>query len=291
MAMPHGLEQNEDPRDLAESWLARFAPLLLEDPARSQNELESQLRLIGELRNSAPELRSRLLNTTGADLLTTIDRASAQLESLEDDLRLRLGKVAPGHPESRPDLEKLNERLAERMAKQELGLPTANESRLDLKLSSGSIAAAGFTGLFGLGWTAFTTVHCIFMIGGMWKAFGPIALALLLFYSIFFAVGFAMLGAAFSALWSESVALEGEEFVIRRTLGPWVREKRHILGPESVASLEDDASGFRSNNSRSRRVVSVLDANGNAITFGSNANEVHRQMAVEKINEYLRAHR
>lgn len=290
MALPFGLEQNEDPRDQAESWLAQFAPLLLENPARNQSDLEANLRLIEDLRGSVPTLRSRLLNTSAADLLPTIDRAASQLESLEDDLRLRLGKVSPGHPESRPDLEKLNERLAERMAKQELGLPTVQEDRLELTLSKGSVAAAGFTGLFGLGWTAFTTVHCIIMIGGMWKAFGPIALAMLLLYSIFFAVGFAMLAAAFQALWTESLVLEGQELRIRRTLGPWVREKRHMLGSDSIASIEEESSGFRSNNSKPKRVVSIVDANGNAVTFGSNANEVHRKMAVEKVNDYLRDH-
>jgi hypothetical protein len=185
------------------------------------------------------------------------------------------------------DLDKLNERLDERRARQEVGVDTDIPQVLEMKTCGVNIAAAGFMGLFGFGWTSFTAFHAFFMIGGMMKSFGWGALALLGFYAIFFAVGFFMLYAALNAACSENIELNRRELTVRRKLGGWVREKRYTLAPDCEPSIEITASGGE--NSLPTRSIVLVDTEGRPIHLASTGTEVQRQKTKAKIASYLKA--
>lgn len=164
---------------------------------------------------------------------------------------------------------------------------------LKLKLSPGNLAGAAFIGLFGLGWTGFTAFHATLMIGGMFSAFGWPALLLLLFYAIFFAVGFGMFAAAYHAAASEEIELDGRELTVRKTLFGIQREKRYRLPKDAKAEamakvMEVENEGFRPTNSKKTvSAIVMTDEDGRQITFGSGATELAREKSVERLNAYI----
>lgn len=95
--------------------------------------------------------------------------------------------------------------------------------------------------LFGLVWNGFTTVHAVLMIGGLWQTAGPLALFLLLFYVLFWAVGLAMWSGAYLAGSEESFSLAGSRLTVLRRFAGWesrreykvdVREKARFVRNE-----------------------------------------------------------
>lgn len=294
------LPPEEVPSELkaqANAWVAQFAPLVLDDTTLTKYEVRQRLRLIDELRQTGPRLKERLASFEGSydtQLSTTMENALSQIDSIETDLRKYLGRLAPGDPAGIVDLDTLQERLEERSARQELGVPTDLEIPpvLQLKLSPGNLGAAIFVGLFGMGWTAFTTVHAVLMIGGMMHAFGWIALLLLLFYSIFFAAGFAMFGAAYNMAATEEIELDGRQLTVRKKLAGIVREKKYTLaeGKAGLARIEDiQNNGFRPQGSpRTTTAIVMTDIEGRDINFGAQASPAVRESTVERLNAYLK---
>lgn len=286
--------RTEQARDAANAWIARFAPLVMGDEVLTASEVRDRLATVESLRSSGAEVR-RSLQVYGSDsdweLSSTLERAVGQLDSVEEGLRRQLGMLAPGDPEGRADLDRLNERLTERSARQDLGLDGESEmpAVLEERTSPANWAAAGGIGLFGIGWTSFTTFHAFFMIGGMMQAFGFAALALLGFYAIFFAVGFAMLGAAVNAASDESIVLDGRTLTVRRKLGPWVRRKRHLLGPDAKASIgKVNAVKMGAGNSNAvQPAIVVPDAEGRPVSFGAGKSADQRKRLRDRINAYL----
>lgn len=285
----------EKARATANAWIARFAPLVMEGQVLTDREVRARLKTVDTLRSEAPEVRRvvRSQDQLDWDLISTFDRASEQLDSLELGLRRQLAVQTPGDPAGVADLERLNEHLAERMARQELGLAGEEPmpAVLELKTSPANLAQAGAIGVFGFGWTAFTTVHAIFMIGGFMQAFGWLALGLLAFYSIFFMVGFGMLAAAVNSACDESITLDGRTLVVRRTLGAWVREKRHTLAADALVEIgKVDAVKMGTGRSNSLTPALVVpDANGRPISFGAGQTSDQRKKLHDRINAYLRA--
>lgn len=279
----------------ANAWVAEFAPLVMDDAALDAAQLKERIQRVDKLKSEATSLQERLNSLTSRvdpELAGTFRKASSQLDSLESDFRKRLAKLAPGDPMGTPDLEVVQEKLAEREARQELGVATDQEvpAVLEMKTSPGNWAAAGFIGVFGLGWTSFTTLHAVFMIGGMMKAFGPIALALLLFYAIFFMVGFGMLAAAFAAASTESISLEGRSLTITRKLGAIVRSKTRALLPGSKATVGvPSVQGVRQSGSSPTQAVLLTDEQGSEIAIGSQSTSSQRELLCKRINDYLAA--
>ncbi|MEQ1820954.1 MAG: hypothetical protein ABL949_00415 [Fimbriimonadaceae bacterium] len=279
----------------ANAWVARFAPLVMDDEALTDAEVRERLVTVQKLKFEASMVQSRLSSVSQADdlhLVSTVQKAVSQLDSVEDDLRVRLGKLAPGDPDGMVNLEALNDKLAERMARQEVGIPNelAVPSRLELKTSNGSLAAGAGLGLFSFGWLSFTTFHAFMMIGGMMKAFGLAALALLGFYAIFFAVGIGMGIAGVNAASKEELVLDGFELTVKKTLGWWQRVKKYTLGPDSRA--EASTTSPSTMNSKSAKVVpciAINDAEGHTISLGAGGVDSLRNSQIEKINAYIAA--
>jgi len=280
--------------DRANAWVARFAPLVMDEEAVTEEDLRRRIATTKALQAEGPEVQALLSQSGDPDLKHTVERALSQLESVETDLRRRLAKLAPGDPQGLPDLEQLNEKLDERMARQELGLPTGLETPevLQLQTSPPNLAVAGGMGLFGFGWTSFTSFHAFFMIGGMMKAFGIVALALLGFYAIFFGVGFAMLSTALNAACRESIELDGNRLKVIRKLGFWVREKAYILADDTLAEIaEPQTGGFTNRNQKIQPTVVLADVDGKQISLAANASESQKQKLRDTINAYLKAKR
>ncbi|MBX3118622.1 MAG: hypothetical protein KF784_06125 [Fimbriimonadaceae bacterium] len=284
----------------AQAWVAEFAPLVMDDTPLTEREVHERLDILERLRDSGPKIQTRLNaadNYEHSRLASTMEHAISQIDSIETDLRKRLARLSPGDPEGIVDLNTLQERLEQRSAKLEMGVPTDLEIPpvLKLKLSPGNIGGALFIGLFGLGWTAFTTFHAVLMIGGMLTAFGWPALFMLLFYSIFFAAGFAMFAAAYNAAANEEIELDGYELTIRKTLFGIKREKKYRLPQDAKAEcvakiMEVENEGFRQSNSRKTVTAIVMtDDQDRQITFGAAASQRTREKTVEHLNAYLSA--
>jgi hypothetical protein len=268
----------------------------MDDASLTEEDIKRRLRVIEELQGAAQDVKRDIQNLSGVEhleLAQTFRQAEAQLPSIETDLRKRLARLSPGDPEGIVDLDVLQDRLNERSARQEMGLPTDQEipAILELKTSPGNIAGAAFLGVFGTGWNAFTAVHATFMIGGMFKAFGWPALALLAFYAIFFLVGFGMWAGAVSTASSESIELHGRTLTVIKKLGSWIRRKTYELAPDAKASVGMvESSNFRAGNSNTK-VWGVLltDVEGRSIGVAQNASDPMRTQIKDRINAYLAA--
>lgn len=285
----------EETREAAHAWVARFAPLIMEEKVLGVRALKDRLKTIEELETSGPSVLQRLQQVATDDdwkLLDTIEKSLGQLESLETSLRKQLGTLAPGDPMGIADLDRLADRLAERSARAELGIDHEPETPdvLELKTAPANYGTAIGAGVFGLGWTSFTAVHAVLMIGGLMQAFGWFALFLLLFYAIFFGVGFALLAAAFNAACDESILLDGRRLTIRRQMGAMRREKSFQVGSGSLAKIGKIQAMKSSQTKAGARVQAILltGEDGKTISFaGGQTNERLREL-VEQINAYLR---
>lgn len=279
-------------RDRANAHLSRFAPLLYALQSDDPQECRSAIASLQQLRKDETETLSELeqyAEPEDAELITTLRSAISQSEVVETQLRQRLSHLEPGAPEGAVNLAALRETLAEVAAKKELaeatGTTFVEEDRLDLTLSQPNWASAAGMGVFGLGWTAFTLFHATLMIGGMMKAFGPAALFMLLFYSIFFMVGFGMLAGAVNALSEETLEVEGDTLTIRRKLGGWTREKQYQLGPNSRAGT--GMAQMRAKGQVATEII-LTDRNGREFRFGRYCPEHLKREYVTRINNYVK---
>jgi len=282
----------------ANGWIARFAPLVMGDAALKDQDVRARLKLVDDLRREAPGVKSAIGSLEGVEYLELVQafrNAEGQLDSIEADLRKRLARLAPGDPAGLVDLDALQERLSERAARQEMGLPTEQEipAVLEMKAAPGNWAAAAFMGLFGLGWNSFTAFHATIMIGGMMKAFGIGALALLGFYAIFFAVGIGMLIGAYNLAASEHIRLSGHELAVTKRLAGIARTKSYRLDAKSRASIADvEVSGLRPAGARGKAAgpaITLVDEEGRQIAFAQNAAATVREQLRDKVNAYLDA--
>ncbi len=285
----------EQVRDEANAWVARFAPLVMHSEVLTDGEVRERIRDSDRLEKEGRALRSRLsaLQDSDPDLIRTFEAAIGQLASIEADYRKQLAMLKPGDPDGIANLEAVNEKLAERMARQEIGAETnaTIPEVLEMKVSPGNKAAAAGLGIFGLGWNAFTAVHAFFMIGGMAKAFGWAALFLLAFYAIFFFAGIGMWIAAYNTGASEHIRLEGRDLTVRKTLGPWTSERVFKLAVDDSAEIAEMQLAQVSNHQSSKRptpVVQLHDIDGKPIGLGATATDVQRRQVRDKINAYLR---
>lgn len=292
-------DSHESAEARANRWLARFAPFVYDIQVANAAECRKLLSTLRDLRTEGDTLIAALEAQPGGDgrILSTLRVAVPQIEGIEEDLRHRLGQLAPGDADGAVDLDALRQRLAERAAEEELGesVFAAGAPTLALTLSRGNWGSAMGMGIFGVAWTSFTIFHSVMMIGGMSRAIGPAALFLLLFYSIFYAVGFGMLYGAVDALSTETMDLDGNELTVRKALGGWVRIRRATLGKRSRAEIIDTSVTTLSNGmtvqsrgGRPSTVISVQDAAGKEIRFGGAMTPAMRHSVVTEINRYLK---
>ena len=282
--------QDKPTRDEMNAWVARFAPLVMAPPPMEAHDLRERLDLIQGLRHDAERLattKSMLVEPDDQELVRTFEMALPQLSQIETDLRARLARVAPGDPEGRPDLDRLQERLHENAARQEMGLhsdPVPEVLEAITSVPSWGAAIGLLIPAMGVG--AFVTVHMLIMIGGMWMAFGPGALALVLFYAIFYAAVVAMFGGAFTAASEETIRLEGNQLTITKRLGGMKLTKSHLVDPDQKVKEVEQAE----NSNRTRRffeVIEMTDPTGRPIHFARGISNAKREELVRQLNAYL----
>jgi hypothetical protein len=295
MDRSQAFHERRDPHllDEARAWVSRFAPLVMEEGFLPLEDAKRKLRLVEELQWEAPRLQQGLSGYNGAeycDLCTTFQRASTQLESLENDLRQQIARLSPGDPDGMADLATLRDRLDERMAKQEMGVSTHTLGPMQERISHGSVGTAAGLGVFALAMLSFTTFHAIFMIGGMWKAFGPLALLLLGFYSVFFYAAFSMGKNALNLASDEEIQLVDRTLVVRKVFAGRMRERAYRLGAESRAEMSGAVPQWQSGSNPLQPMAVVHDAQGRKIVLGVGASLQERERLVERINGYLRSH-
>lgn len=281
-------------RSEAESWMARFAPLIMTEAEPSPEVVRGRLENVQGLRRDGGPIWMRLgslRELEDRELVSTFERAWKQLPSLEEDLRRTLARVSPGHPESRVELDELRMRLEEREARQEIGLDTDDllDDDEEIVTSPTNWMAGGSALVFGLGWNAFTLFHASLMIGGMFQAFGAPALLLLLFYGIFFAVGFGMMATAYTSLSETSVMVQ--DGILRRTrrFFGMTFTKYWELEPGSKASLETPAWGMHQNREGAPppKQITFISRQGKPIQVGAPASVQKRDQVLERINRRM----
>jgi hypothetical protein len=283
-------EGHSEIKERANQWLARFAPLVSKHQPQEPEALHKQLKVIDSLRAEESKIRyelGRLWEPSDQEVRETFEKAAQQLSSIESEVRSRISALAPGDPEGLVNLDDLQERLAEREARQELGMEAEPVPVVLHETTRRRNVAAGLgIGVFGMGWTAFTTIHCILMIGGMMKAMGLIALFMLLFYSIFFMVGFGMLYGALLAMSEEKITLRGREITIEQSWGAIKKSKSYILEPNTFAKI-DKAVMVAGKSEKPANAIILTDINGKRIQFALQSDEGLQRKHLEQINRYL----
>lgn len=282
-------------RETVHGWLARFSPLVMKEPPADLRATRQLLQTAEKLHKELPEVTTqstRLNAIDDHDLLSTFRMARSQISQIENDLRIRLGRFQPGDPQSRADLDALQERLAENAARIELGVSSQTDIPpiLTETTSKQNFAAAAGLLIFALGWNGFTLFHAILMIGGMWTVAGPLALLLLLFYSIFFFAGFAMLNAAFQAAAKEEITLDGPLLTVTRTLGPVKKEKTHVINPKIPVTVQEVNQTFKQKNSSPTEGVVLTDMDGKPVSIALGATVGSRKDLAKRLNAYLQTY-
>ncbi len=297
--MEHSLQRDSEhdlqaDRDQANRWLARFAPLVRGMDTLSAKYCRSRLEALELLRPGVAlglaSLRASH-ETEDGELLTTLESAEVQLDMIETSLKRRLASLSPGDPEGMVDLASLRKDLAEVAARHEVEEAVGVEprpQRLELRISNGNLAAAGFMGLFSVGWLSFTTVHAIFMIGGMMRAFGPLALLLLGFYALFFAVGIGMGAAAVASACREEIELDGRSLSIRRSLLGFSWVKEYTLAANASIRQEQSTQMRQQGAATKNKVLVVETAPGSQVKFGAGCSPERQREHLKRINEYLK---
>lgn len=293
-AVPLFPEQRREGVQAANAWLAQFAPLLDDLNQLSAEQCRARLQQVPVLRTDGDRVLLRLREhacQSDAGLLATLQDAVRELDGQESNLRQRLALLEPGDPQGAVDLSELRERLAEASARREVaavaGTFSGSAASLELQTSPPSLAAALMMGVFSFGWMSFTTVHAVFMIGGMFHAFGWMALALLGFYAIFWSVGIAMAWGAILAASQEHLTAEGRRLTITRKFFIWSWNKKFQVSPDSRAYVKRATSRHQSGVTSSLQAA-FTDAEGREITFASGRPEPELDRLVSRLGDYLR---
>lgn len=269
---------------IANRWLAKFAPLLDVQETDSGSTLRYRLKTLQELKSEGESTR-QIIHAHDLVLADTVAKALGQLPQIEDDIRDKLGFLEPGNPEGNVDVDALRDRLAAREAQAEVEssfgeLPNAAQP---LTVHGNPVAGAGL-GLFGLAWTSFTSFHAFFMIGGAFRQFGFPALGLLLFYSLFFAVGFGMLYGAWRSAAKEEIDLEDGALVQKLSLGFTKLRKRVEFIGRPVARVERSKV---QQEGKTNWVVNVWDDKGMRISLASAADRQKQNLVASRLNAHF----
>ena len=282
---------NTNALENADRWLAIFAPMLEFDQAGTAKEMERRIKLLRQLRSNSAEVQRALSSSEevgAADRLDVVTKATQQLDSIEDEYQKRLAVEQPGHALSMANLDALKDKLAENAARMEVGadILTPFEGHLEIETAKGSLAAAAGVGIFATGWLSFTTLHAVLMIGGMARAIGWGALALLAFYAIFYFAGFAMAYGAFISGSNETMVVDGTKLRLTRKLGPIRMSREYTLDLTQRAKLGTAQLG--TGNSRTGSpVVQLAAADGKTINIGAGSGREQLQVIQQQLNGYI----
>lgn len=291
-AVPLSSTRRQEAVQQANSWLARFAPLLDDADQLNAESCRARLHQVPALRAEGDQVLLRLQEhacQTDAPLLTTLRDAVRELDGQEAGLRRRLALLEPGDPQGAVDLNDLRTRLAEVAARREVAEVSGTYSgstSLELHTSPANWGSAIFMGIFSFGWLSFTTVHAIFMIGGMSHAFGWMALFMLGFYAIFWAAGLAMAWGAILSASREHLKADGSQVTLTRSFLGWTWSKHYPVSAESRAYVKQ--SGSRSSDSGPSYQAAFTTSEGREITFASGRPMPELERLTSRLNDYLR---
>jgi len=293
-------DDNEDElsgaRREANSWLSRLDPIVNLSGETTPKDLERHLKTLRELSKIGPGVLERLTNVSTAEdssLLTTLRSGQAHLSIIEEGVRSKLAALQPGHAQGQVDLDRLSAKLTEIAAHEEMDTSPLLTEPLKIQAHQGSVAAAMGIGVFGMGWTAFTTFHAFLMIGGMFKSFGFVALFLLLFYSIFFLVGFGMLAGAWHALWTVDVEIEGDTLRETRSFRGMRKVKTYRLTPNTEVEIGYPKKlpfGISANNKNpnGKKALVIRDPEGWEYTMGLTWDHAEKKRRLAQIEARIR---
>ncbi|MGC4047671.1 MAG: hypothetical protein QM758_28085 [Armatimonas sp.] len=287
-------ERQERIRNRADAWLERHKPLLGSTMHLGLDDVQASLSLVRQLKDDAPEILAELRAvadpTQDAARTLSVAESLTRLDSVEQDLRGRLTDLDPASPDAlmdTPERAAIAREARSRQAVERRLERMANEP-LELTLSEPNRSEATSLGGFAAFWNGFTLLHGAAMIGGFWAAFGPVALALLLFYSIFIAVGVAVTKAAMDAMTMETLRLDSNLLAITQSRGKRHKVNLITLGPKSEVR---DVTRTVKQKGKSGREFVIVDAHGKEHRFGSRTPDGKRDSLLQRINEAIYARR
>jgi len=214
----------------AYQWMTRMSPLVLDTLPSTKSAAQRHLNDLKLQLQTGLALQQSILNADlNPSIKTSIGEALRHLPDMITDAEAQLRFLETGAANAEDAAEQLREKLARRAAQSEVNdiIGKNLDQPFQAITRQRNIPAALGTGIFGIAWTSFTTVHAFFMIGGMMQAFGWAALFLLLFYSLFWAVGFGMLATSVASLGTETI--DYYDGTLTTTFSVFGYKKRRII--------------------------------------------------------------
>jgi hypothetical protein len=214
-------------------------------------------------------------------------RAVAQLNSIENDLRRRLARIAPGDPEGIVDVDVVRRRLQERNARLEMGVPTNLEVPVSLEMtitSSNEKAVRGLAVISAVWALIAISVLAVMLARLVESTFGLISLIASTVLWINFSAFMLEKGAV-----SESISLSGQQLTLRRRILGFEMRKVYTLPFREMATV--GPSRYPNLDAESPPPMRVLlhDIGGHQIELGASASPTRQAQVCEQINQYLRS--
>jgi len=252
----------------AYQWMTRMSPLVLDTLPSTKTAAKRHLADLQQQLQTGRTLQQAIAGMgLNPSITTSIDEAIRHLPDMIQDAEAHITYLETGAANAEDAAEQLREKLARRAAQSEVNdiIGKGFEQSLQATTRQRNIPAAIGTGLFGLAWTSFTTVHAFFMISGMMQAFGWAAMFLLLFYSLFWAVGLGMLATSAASLGTETIDVYDGTLtstfnlfgfkrvkkiaidtsyrakVVKSTWGPMVQQSNRRAAPQWCIEVRDTA--------------------------------------------------
>ncbi|MBL8047238.1 MAG: hypothetical protein JNJ45_01020 [Chthonomonas sp.] len=267
----------------SEQWIARFAPLILNDKPLSGDQLRARLDSIEQLRTSGSQLWSQVEASPDVreELKTTLMSALEQLPSIRYDLLDAMENLRQGRP---LNLNQVQDTLADREARQEMRLSTSvvpKTLRIKTENAAPERVGGAFLGISMMIGIAFLVRWELFLRAG---ATAPTSFILVGCSILAFVGAWAMVRTSLDKCQNEEVYLDGQRLTIHRYFGPFDTRRTYTLAEGAKVS----EINYRDSERRRLHALVVNDANGAEIRFGSNQNIVDRRMQIiEEMNNYL----
>jgi hypothetical protein len=214
----------------AYQWMTRMSPLVLDTLPSTKSAAQRHLNDLKQQLQTGLVLQQSIQNIDlNPSIVTSIGEALRHLPGMIADAEAQLRFLETGAANAEDAAEQLREKLARRAAQSEVNdiIGKYIDQPFQAITRQRNIPAAIGAGIFGIAWTSFTTVHAFFMISGMMQAVGGAALFLLLFYSLFWAVGIGMLVTSVASLGTEKI--EYYDGTLTTTFSVFGYQKRRII--------------------------------------------------------------
>ncbi|MBL8047239.1 MAG: hypothetical protein JNJ45_01025 [Chthonomonas sp.] len=261
----------------SEQWVARFAPLILNDKPLSAEQLRARLDSIEQLRVSGKQLWSQVEASPDVreELKTTLMSALEQLPSIRYDLLDALENQRQGHP---LNLDKLQDTLAEREARQEMEVATSVVPNVYTAETSFGKTSSVFGWLFTLFVAAFVMFRsCSDEASAAQKL--PTNEMIPVWFAVLIVIALLVLAAqTWRGCVNEEVRIEDNTLYIRRYFGLYDSTKQYKLGPDSRVVDISFQQGHETVNA-----LRITVANGSVVKFAHYATSISRR--IEIMNE------